>query len=148
MSKEHVPHVTCEHLLKLELAGAKNKEKEHVVLDLRDTIEFESGHIEGSLNIPRNELAVNIESVVPEKKSRVIVVVGPTHEEDIETIHEELKGLGYPSVEFLAGGFDKYCEIAQIEVEGLDEATPEEAGAVGDELTEIDPEGQDNEPIY
>jgi rhodanese-related sulfurtransferase len=148
MGKQGIPHVTCEHLLKLEVDGSKNKEKEHVVLDLRDTIEFESGHIEGSVNIPRKELEDNIHTLIPDKKSRVIVIVGPTHEEEIEAIHEELKGMGYGSLEFLAGGFDKYCEIAEIDVAGLDESTPEEAGAVGDELTEIDPEGHDNEPIY
>lgn len=148
MGKERIPHVTCEHLLKLEVQGKKAKEKEHIVLDLRDTIEFESGHIEGSVNIPRKELDTNIHAVIPEKESRVIVIVGPTHEEEIEKIHDELTELGYKSVEFLAGGFDKWCEIAAIDLEA-DEAIPEEsAAATGDELTDIDPESHDNEPLY
>ncbi len=150
MGKERIPHVTCEHLLKLELQGEKSKEKEHVVLDLRDTLEYESGHIEGSVNVPRKELVTNIHAVIPDKAARVVVIVGPTHEEDIEKIHDELKEMGYVSLEFLAGGFDKYCEIAAIDAgTGEDEVIPEEvASGTGDELTDIDPESHDNEPLY
>lgn len=137
-------HITCEHLQTLHA----RKEKQHVIVDLRDTLEFESGHIEGSVNVPRKELETNLENVLPRKDKKVVVIVGPTHESEIGEINATIQKLGYSDVEFLAGGFDRWCEIAAIEIEpDLTAATPEEKGFVGDELAEIDPESKDNEPL-
>ena len=139
-----IPHITCEHLAKL-----KEGELEHVIVDLRDRLEFESGHIEGSLNVPRSELKTNIHTVVPDKKSKVVVIVGPTQEPDIQSVHETLTELGYDNAEFLAGGFDRWCEIAPIELEdSITELTPEERGGGGDAGEEdLDPHKSENEPL-
>lgn len=143
MSQE-IPHITCEHLSSLR----KGDEKEHVVLDLRDRIDFESGHIKGSLNIPLKELATNVENVIPEKSKRVVVVVGPTETHDIESVYDSLSRLGYTEVEFLAGGFDRWCEIAPLDIDDLlGDSTPEERGFTGDGLSHLDPEEHDNEPL-
>ena len=142
-----VRHITCEHLLRLKDGEQDKAGRAHVVLDLRDPLEFESGHIEGSVNVPRKELESNITNVVPLLTPRVIVVVGPTNEQELQQIHDALEHLGYPSVEFLAGGFDKWCEIAAIDKPDENE-TPEEEGFTGDVMTDIDPEAQDNEPLY
>ncbi len=147
MSKSNkIPHITCEHLQEIK----EEDGPDHAVIDVRDTTEFDAGHIEGSHNVPRRELTKNIESVVPHKLHRVIVVVGITEEPEIEYIHDELTQLGYESVEFLAGGFDKWCEIAMPTVEDvLGEETPEEAGMRGDGTDDY--EGEDleekNEPL-
>ena len=139
----NIPHITCEHFLKLQQAV----EKEHVVLDIRDHADFETGHISGSLHIPHSELNTNIHSLIPEKNKKVIVIVGPTQEPEIEKVHAELGSLGYTNIEFLAGGFDKYCDIAPVEIEPeLLTGTPEERGFTGDELADIDP--KDNEPQF
>lgn len=152
MSEKHhdqVPHVTCEHLLDIH---GKEK-KEHVVIDLRDVGEFEAGHIKGSLNIPRRELATNIDNLLPDKDKRVIVIVGPTQEGELKAIHDQLVGLGYDSSEFLAGGFDKWCDIAPLEVEpDLTELTPEEQGFTGEHEPgtddDLDPKHDENDPLY
>jgi rhodanese-related sulfurtransferase len=142
--ESQVPHVTCEHLQKL-----RADEDEHIVLDLRDFNEFEAGHIAGSHSVPRKELSANIHNVVPTKEHKVIVIIGPTDESEIEKVHVELVELGYEQVEVLAGGFDRYCEIAPLEIEPeLTELTPEERGFTGEGLTDVDPEGHDNEPLY
>lgn len=144
MSEQGIPHITCEHLLSL-----RGDEMEHVVVDLRDFNEYEAGHIKGAMSIPRRELTDNIPNVVKDRGHKVVVIIGPTQQPDIETIHEELSGLGYTNVEFLAGGFDRWCEISPLEVEpDLIELTDEEEGFVGDELTDIDPEKNENEPLY
>ena len=144
METEKIPHITCEHLIKLK-AG----ELEHVVVDLRDPVEFESGHIEGSLNIPRPELRANIQSVIKDKEAKVIVIVGPTHEDEIRSVHETLQEMGYQNAEFLSGGFDRWCEIAPLELEDdLFETTPEEEGGEVDSSEEdIDPHSSQDEPM-
>jgi rhodanese-related sulfurtransferase len=138
-------HITCEHLADLRSDG----EKEHVILDIRDVLEFESGHIAGSVNVPRKELQTNVERIIPEKAAKVVVVVGPTQTEEIDAVHATLAGLGFKDVEFLAGGFDRWCEIAPLEIEpDLTEQTPEEAGAVERHgHLEEDPHEQGDEPI-
>lgn len=143
MAKKGPASITCEHLLKL-----RKGEPEHVILDIRDVADYETGHITGSLNVPHRELTVNISNLLPVKEKNVVVVVGPTQEGEIETIDEALVGLGYKNVEFLSGGFDRWCEIAPMEIEPeLAETTPEESGFVGEELSHIDPEEGDNEPL-
>lgn len=139
-----VKRVDCHHLKTL-----RRDDLPHVVLDVRDVLEFESGHIAKSVNCPRRELQTNLENLIPDKAKRVVVIAGPTEEAEIEAIREELEGLGYKNAEFLAGGFDAWCEIAPLEVEpDLTEMTPEEEGAVGDKITDIDPEEKESEPIY
>lgn len=126
MTEENsIPHITCEHLQKIK----QEQGPDHTIIDLRDPLEYDAGHIENSHNIPRKELGNNIENVVPHKSHRVVVIVGATHESEIERIYEELREKGYESIEFLSGGFDRWCEISPPEVEeGLSEATPEELG--------------------
>jgi rhodanese-related sulfurtransferase len=143
---EKVSQITCEHLIKIKEEGGPD----HAVIDLRDTLEFDAGHIDGSLNIPRRELKDNIENVVPHKSHRVVVIVGATEQSEIEFIRQELVEMGYEHVEFLAGGFDRWCEIALPSIdEVIDEATPEEAGMTGDGVNDYegdDPE-EENEPL-
>ncbi len=144
--RANVPHVTCKHLL--DLHG--KKEKEHVVIDLRDRLEFEAGHIKDSLNIPQKELESNIQSLLPNTKQKVIVIVGPTQEADLKKIHDALQTLGYENAEFLAGGFDEFCELAPLEIEpDLTDLTPEESGFVGhgSDEDDLNPHAEEDEPI-
>ncbi|MFA6603287.1 MAG: rhodanese-like domain-containing protein [Patescibacteria group bacterium] len=143
MTNQESKKITCEHLQKL-----RTGELEHIVLDVRDEADFETGHITDSIHVPARELETNLPNLLTNKERKVVVVVGPTQEAEIERLHEQLAGLGYSNVEFLAGGIDRWCEIAPLEIEPeLVELTPEESGFVGDELNEIDPEGKDNEPL-
>ena len=150
MAKEHyedLPTVTCEDLVGMH----KGKDaKEHVIVDVRDTLEFDAGHIKDSINVPRKELQTNLESLVPDKDRRVIVIVGPTQEPELKAIHDTLAAVGYANVKFLAGGFDQFCEIAPLELEpDLIELTPEESGFVGHGEGEepLDPHTEEDESI-
>jgi len=146
MEHHDIPHITCKHLL--DLHG--KEQKEHVVLDLRDHGEYEAGHIKDSLNIPRRELGTNVHTLVPEKNKRVIAIAGLTDPSELKGIRAELAELGYANVEFLAGGFDEWCEIAPLEIEAdLLESTPEEQGAVGHGLEKEEEDSrEDNQPLY
>lgn len=151
MPKKHIPRITCEHLLSLHEKRGKKEQRTHVVVDLRDRGEYEAGHIKDSLNVPRKEIETNIETFLPDKSKKVVVIIGPTQEDDIHEVHDVLNELGYADVEFLAGGIDRFCEIAPLEIEEeILETTPEERGGgnVGDEDAQIDPESNDNEPLF
>ncbi|MEY4723826.1 MAG: molybdopterin synthase sulfurylase MoeB [Candidatus Parcubacteria bacterium] len=148
MAKREIPHVTCEHLY--DLHTAEGEEKPHVVIDLRDRLEFEAGHIKDSLNVPRKELETNIETFLPNKDKRVIVIVGPTQEGDVHEVQDILNEMGYAKVEFLNGGFDRWCEIAPLEIEeGILELTPEEGHDHSSKADHEDEDSRENdEPLY
>jgi len=144
MPQRDLSRITCEHLLKL-----RKDDLEHLIVDIRDHADFETGHIAGSLHVPHKELTTNLPNLIEDKGKKMIVVVGPTQEAEAEAIHETLAGLGYKNIEFLTGGFDRWCEIAPMEIEpDLTEATPEEKGFTGDEMSHIDPEEADNDPLF
>lgn len=146
-AKPKIKRITCEHFYELEKAGAEAKE--HVVVDIRDLADYETGHIEGSFHVPHRELTANLPSLVPEKDKRVIVILGPTEEEEIEAVHEKLVAAGYPNIEYLAGGIDRYCEIADVELDDiLETPTAEEVSPDQDHDSNVDPEKEDNEPLY
>ena len=147
MSQPNIKRVTCEHLVELE--KAPDGQKEHIVIDIRDLTDYETGHIEGSVHVPKRELTDNLHSLVPDKtkNKRVIVILGPTDETEIESVHERLEKAGFTNVEYLAGGIDRYCEIADITLDDLD-VEAESTHVHGEHDDEIDPEGHDNEPLY
>jgi rhodanese-related sulfurtransferase len=140
-------HITCEHLLDLHSVPADDRE--HVVVDLRDETDWEVGHIKDSVHLPHKELH-NLESLVPEKDKRVIVVLGPTQQKDLDHTHAVLAEMGYANVEFLKDGIDRWCEIADVEVKDVlaNDLTPEETGMTGDGSDEIGKESTDSDPMY
>jgi rhodanese-related sulfurtransferase len=143
---EKITRITCEHLATLQ----GKKEKEHVVVDVRDVIEFEAGHIKGSVNCPQKELETNLPTLIPDMGKKIVVIVGPTQEKDLEAIRAKLAELGYDKPEFLAEGFDQFCDIAPLEVEpDLTDLTPEESGSVGigEDAEPLDPHVEEDEPL-
>lgn len=46
---------------------------ETLIIDVRSPGEFASGHVRGSINLPLDRLAQNIEQVVPDKSAHVIL---------------------------------------------------------------------------
>lgn len=149
MSAQPPKHVTCEHLFSIH-NGKDPENREHVIIDMRERSEFESGHIEGSHHVPHREME-NVESLVPEKSQKVIVVLGPTQEKEMEKINAQLHEMGYGNAEFLAGGIDSWCEIADVELGDVlnGDTTPEERGMVDPEhSSQIDPDNGNNDPLY
>ncbi len=146
MSKPEIKRITCEHLVEIE---KKNGEKEHLVIDIRELADYENGHIDGSVHVPKKELVDNTKSLVPENDKRVVVILGPTDEEEIEEIHQMMTDAGFKNLEYLAGGIDHYCELADIDLSDvLDAGTDEEHGFTGKGEADVDPEGNDGEPLY
>lgn len=148
MSQPNIKRITCEHLVELE--KAPDGQKEHLVIDIRDLTDYETGHIEGSVHVPKRELTDNLHSLVPDKtkNKRVIVILGPTDEDAIEDVHERLEKAGFKNVEYLAGGIDRYCEIADVTLDDIEADTDTTGAPTHEHDEDIDPEGQDNEPLY
>jgi len=79
-----------------------------VFIDVREESEFESGHIEGAILIPRQFLESQIADVVKDKQTPIIVYCAIGHRSAIAA--DTLQDLGYTHVSSLEGGFQSYAQ--------------------------------------
>ena len=68
MSDPTITEISAEELKKV--LDAKEKV---VLLDVRTPNEFKRTRIEGSINIPIDEISLHVESVIPDKKQKIYV---------------------------------------------------------------------------
>lgn len=146
MKTQHgLPAISCRDLRIL-----KDKEKKHVLIDVRDEADFEAGHVEGSIHVPLKELETNIDSIMPDK-DEYLIVIGEERGLAPET-HAALKAKGYANVEFLLGGFDEWCkpavpDIADLVEDAEMEKSISEEGHQHDEDKDDVEQGSDDEPL-
>lgn len=146
MKTQHgLPAISCRDLRILQ-----DREKKHVLIDVRDAADYEAGHVEGSIHVPLKELEANIDAVVPEK-GEYVIVIGEERGLAPET-YEALKAKGYANVEFLLGGFDEWCKPATPDISDLVEDAEmqkdisEEGHAHDEDKDEVE-QGSDDEPL-
>lgn len=77
-----------------------------VIIDVRDTENWEEAHIPGSVNIPRGLLELKIEEHIPDKTTPVICQCGGGTRSLLSA--KSLKELGYTNVASMAGGFREW----------------------------------------
>jgi rhodanese-related sulfurtransferase len=106
-AKEEVPHIDCEHFLAI-----RESDKDHVLLDVREESEWEEGHIEEAIHIPRGLLEFQVSEAIPDKSQRIVLCCAKGGRSALAA--QTLKRLGYQNVQFLEGGYSGYCQ----EVEG------------------------------
>jgi sulfur-carrier protein adenylyltransferase/sulfurtransferase len=75
----------------------------YVIVDVRETSEFEEAHLPGAVHVPRSYLEQRIEGAAPDKASRVIAYCASGNRSALAA-HTMLKELGYESVESMKGG--------------------------------------------
>ena len=146
MQTQHgLPAISCRDLRKIQDA-----DEAHVIIDVRDEAEYEAGHIEGSIHVPLRELEGNVESLVPDRSSHLIVV-GEERGLAPET-HGHLQEKGYSKVEFLLGGFDAWCKPAEPDIADLkedaemDREIAEDRSGHGEDQDDVE-QGTQDEPL-
>lgn len=73
-----------------------------IILDVRDKQEFETGHIQGALNLSRGLLEFKIGTLIPDNKSMIIVYCGNDLRGPLAT--KTLNELGYKNAVNINGG--------------------------------------------
>src|SRR5215210_1440516 len=73
------------------------------LIDVRETEEFEAGHIAGAKHVPRGYLETRIENAVPDRSHHVIVYCASGNRSAFAA-RTLLEDLGYDNVESLRGG--------------------------------------------
>ena len=67
-----------------------------ILIDVRTSVEWQSEHLEGALNIPYDKIAEKIGQAVPDKKTKVILYCRTGRRSGIAL--ETLKKIGYEDV--------------------------------------------------
>ncbi len=84
-------------------AATRSKSGEAVIVDVRETDEWDEGHIPGAIHMSRGTIEPDIEEKVPDPNAMIICHCGGGGRGALVT--ESLQKMGYKNVRNLAGGF-------------------------------------------
>lgn len=83
--------------------------KENIILlDVRDSEEYETGHIPGAINISRGSLDFKVHLIIPDKNTKIIVYCGLDLRSPLAT--KSLNDLGYKKAVNMIGGLKAWKE--------------------------------------
>lgn len=80
-----------------------------VALDIRDKEEHDAGHIEGSLNISRGKLEMNVEGVIADLDTTILCYCNAFNRGALSAA--TLRDMGYKNAKFIAGGLNAYRKL-------------------------------------
>lgn len=92
-----VPQITTDELKKLI-----DSNEEIIILDVRTTGEYSRGKIEGSVNLPLDDIGEKIERLLPNKEAKIIIYC-LSGSRSVYAVDEMVK-LGYKNVFNLTNG--------------------------------------------
>ena len=80
-----------------------------ILLDIRDKEEHENANIEGSINLSRGKLEMNIEEIIPELNSIIICYCNANNRGALSAA--TLRDMGYDNAMFISGGRIAYLAL-------------------------------------
>lgn len=97
-AKGRIREVTTEELKQWQAQG-----KAFALLDVRETDDFQNGHIEGATHLSRGMLELDIDDVVPDQDTLIVTYCGGGSRSALAA--DTLQEMGYDNVFSLAGGY-------------------------------------------
>ncbi|MEE1043739.1 MAG: rhodanese-like domain-containing protein [Clostridia bacterium] len=82
---------------------------EHIILDVREQDEFDSGHIPNAIMIPYSEIENRAEEMLPDKDAQILVYCRSGRRSKIAS--ESLAKLGYTNIKEFGGIIDWLYEV-------------------------------------
>lgn len=107
-----------------ELVAALAAEHPPVVLDVRDLVESEGGHLSGAVIVPRRRLEFRIDALVRDRATRLVIVDGGAEiapgvrDPRAALAADTLLGFGYREVAVLDGGVAAWREAGLPTISG------------------------------
>jgi rhodanese-related sulfurtransferase len=96
-AKKHVTEISPQD------AAEKLKGDEAVIVDVRETDEWDEEHIPGAIHLSRGTIELDIEEKVPDTNAMIITHCGGGGRSALAA--ESLQKMGYKNVHSMAGGF-------------------------------------------
>ncbi len=102
--EEWTPARVHEALAEQHEAGSEGQDI--VLVDVREKIEWNEGHIPGAIHVPRGYLELQIEEAVPDKSKTVVLYCAG----GVRSLMagNTLKQMGYPNAISMSGGFGQW----------------------------------------
>lgn len=97
-----VPVISC-----ADYKAIRDADAPHVFLDVREKEEFDAGHLEGAINVPRGLIEFKLEEVIPDKSTPVVVCCAKGGRAALAG--ETLLEMDYADIRYLDGGYSEYC---------------------------------------
>lgn len=91
--------ITLEELKEKQLDGAE-------IIDVRSNTEYNESHVEGSINLPENEIENKIEQIINDKNKLIVLYCASGIRST--KAYNKLKNLGYTNLYTLYGGMQNY----------------------------------------
>lgn len=79
-----------------------------ILLDVRDSEEYETGHIPGAINISRGSLDFKVHLIIPDKNAKIVVYCGLDLRSPLAT--KSMNDLGYRKAVNMTGGLKAWKE--------------------------------------
>src|SRR5215467_14246009 len=98
---EWTPTQVHEALAVQHEAGSDHQEID--IVDVREKIEWNEGHIPGAIHVPRGYLELQIEEAVPDRSKTIVLYCAGGVRSLIAG--QTLKQMGYPNAISMSGGF-------------------------------------------
>jgi len=102
-ARKEIPEISPEEVRKLLQGGSNGKP---LVVDVRETDEYRSGHLGGSLHLPRGFLELQAEGKLPDRQADIIAYCAGGTRSLLAA--DTLKRMGYARVRSMAGGFTRW----------------------------------------
>lgn len=100
-----IPEISAE-----EVAEKLKNGSDFVLIDTRETHEFEAGHLPKAVHLSKGIIERDIEQQVPESDKEIVLYCGGGYRSALAG--DNLKKMGYTNVKSLAGGWRDWTEKA------------------------------------
>lgn len=77
------------------------------IVDVREPDEYQQGHIEGAINIPRGVAEMGIPRMIPDSATRIICYCAGGNRSAL--VADNLRQMGYGNIESMIGGFQTWA---------------------------------------
>ena len=105
-AKKGLPSISCEDFLAIRDSG-----EPYTLIDVREEDEWDAGHIEEAVHIPRGLLEFKVADIVPDKNAPIITQCASGGRSAL--CAQTLIKMGYTNVRNLEGGYTGYCEAVK-----------------------------------
>lgn len=102
-AKTHISEIST-----TEAAALKQSDPKTVVIDVRETKDWEAGHVPGAVHLSRGVVELEIEEAVPDVNTPIICYCGGGGRSAL--VADSLQKMGYKNVRSMAGGFRAWKE--------------------------------------
>jgi len=89
-----------------QLAQWQAENKPVVIVDVRETVDFENGHIPGAISLPRGILELEADEILPNQDATIVVYCGGGSRSALAA--DTLQVMGYNAVYSLQEGYRGY----------------------------------------